>query len=109
MSGPVKRQFDTLKVLSKAPKKLRVAVINNATLDLILALTEVIHNVLVGTVKLTPAQIKRLHKYHRTLIEITKKSTPLKKKKALITQHGGFLLTLLPPALAVLSAIISQL
>ena len=109
MSGPVKRQFDTLKVLSKAPKKLRVAVINNATLDLILALTEVIHDVLVGTVKLTPTEIKRLHKYHRTLIQITERSTPLKKKKALITQHGGFLLTLLPPALAVLSAIISQL
>ena len=70
MSGPVKRQLNTLKILSKAPKKLRVAVLNNATLDVVQALTEVIHNVLIGTVKLTPAQIKRLRRYHRTLVVI---------------------------------------
>ena len=109
MSGPVKRQLSTLKILSKAPKKLRMAVLNNATLDVIQAVTEVIHNVLVGTVKLTPTEIKRLRKYHRTLVEITKKSTSLKKKKALIVQKGGFLLTLLPPALAVLATLISKL
>ena len=107
MSASVKRHLHALSVLSKAPKKLREAVITNSTKEGILALCEVIHNVLVGTVKLSPSDIKKLKRYNRTLVQITRKSTSLKKRKQLIVQKGGFLLTLLPPALALIATIIN--
>ena len=107
MSDSVKRHMSTFKVLSKAPKKLRTAVIENSTRDLILALCEVIHNVLIGSVKLKPAEIKKLRRYRHTLAKLTKKSTPVKQKKILINQQGGFLLTLLPPAIALLSTLLA--
>ena len=107
MSDSVKRHMSTLKVLSKAPKKLRTAVIENSTRDLILALCEVIHNVLIGSVKLKPAEIKKLSRYRHTLAKLTKKSTSVKDKKVLINQQGGFLLTLLPPAIALLTTLLA--
>ena len=106
MSTHMKKNLPALQLLEKAPKKLRIAVIDNATKDLILALCEVIHNVLIGTVKLSPNEIKRLKPYHRLLVQITKKSTPLKTKKKLLVQKGGFLLTLLPPAIALLTSLL---
>ena len=106
MSTHVKRNLPALQLLEKAPKKLRVAVIDNATKELILALCEVIHNVLIGTVKLTPGEIKRLKPYNRLLVQITKKSTSVKTKKKLLVQKGGFLLTLLPPAIALLTSLL---
>ena len=108
MSDIVKRNLKSIKELSTAPRHIRAVIIDNATRDLILALTEIIHNVLIGTVKLTPREIKRLQKFHRTLIYVSEKKTPFKKKKRLIRQHGGFLMTLLPPALAVIASILSS-
>ena len=107
MSDSVKRHMSTLQVLSKAPKKLRTAIIENSTRDLILALSEVFHNVLEGAVKLTPAEIKKLSPYRNTIYKITKKNISIKDKKALINQQGGFLLTLLPPAIALLSTLLA--
>ena len=107
MSDSVKRHMSTLQVLSKAPKKLRTAVIDNSTRDLILALCEVIHNVLIGSVKLKPSEIKKLRRYRHTLAKLTRKSTSVKDKKTLINQQGGFLLTLLPPAIALLSTLLA--
>lgn len=109
MSAKVKNNIHTLNLLSKAPKKLRVAVIENSKSDLVNALCEVIHNVLEGTVKLKPDESRRLKRYHRALLEITNKSLSVDKKKKLIAQRGGFLLTLLPPALALLTTLLSRL
>ena len=68
MSDSVKRNMSTFKVLSKAPKKLRTTIIENSTRDLILALCEVIHNVLEGTVKLTPSPFGSYERARRLLI-----------------------------------------
>ena len=108
MSTKVKKNIRAIKDLSTAPRNIRAVIIDNGTRDLILALCEVIHNVLIGTVKLTPEEIKRLKRYNRTLVDITNKKTPLLKKKLLLKQHGGFLMTLLPPALAVLASVLSN-
>ena len=108
MSSKVKKNIGAIKELSTAPRNIRSAIIDNATRELILALTEVIHNVLAGTVKLTPDQIRKLRRYNRTLVNITAKKTSIKKKKRLIKQHGGFLMTLLPPALAVLASLLNK-
>ena len=108
MSSKVKQNIEAIKELSTAPRHIRAVIIDTATRDLILALCEVIHNVLVGTVKLKPDQIKQLKRYHRTLVNITDKKTSVNKKKRLMKQHGGFLMTLLPPALAVLAAVLGK-
>ena len=108
MSAIVKRYFDSLKVLSKAPKRLRVAVLNNSDNQLIKALCEVIHNVLQGKVKLSAKQIKQLKRYHKLLFAVTKKSTSVKRKREILVQQGGFLTALLPPAIALLASLLSR-
>ena len=108
MSSKVKKNIGAIKDLSTVPRHIRAVIIDNGTRDLILALCEVIHNVLVGNVKLTPDEIGRLKRYKRTLVNIIDKKTSVKKKKVLIKQHGGFLMTLLPPALSVLASILSN-
>ena len=108
MSAVVKRNIHALHVLSKAPKKLRSAVLDNATSDLLHALCEIIHNVLEGSVKLNSTQVRKLRKHNRVLYELTKKSVSNKKKRQVFKQKGGFLLTLLPPALALLATLLAK-
>lgn len=103
MSKSVFAQADALRLLSKANKKLRSAVIDQADGKLIRALSEIIHNILFGTVKLSPSEFRKLKRYHRHLYELSKKSISITKKKVILQQHGGFLPTLLPPVLALLS------
>ena len=97
-----RQQLHSLKLLSRANKEERTAIINKSSRNLILALSEVIFNVLEGTVQLTPDEIRRLRRYHKTLYTIARKSTSIVKKKKLLKQKGGFLATLLPPAIALL-------
>ena len=101
-----KRNIHTLKLLSKARRAARNNIINKSDNELIKALSQVILNVLYGGVKLKQAQKKRLRPYRRTLIQLTNKSTPLKTRRQLLTQRGGFLMTLLPPAIAFLSSLL---
>ena len=96
------QQLHSLKLLSMASKEERTAIINKSSRNLILALSEVIFNVLYGTVELTSDEILRLRRYHKTLYTIARKSTSIFKKKKLLKQKGGFLTTLLPPAIALL-------
>ena len=97
-----RQQLHSLKLLSTASKEERTAIINKSSRNLILALSEVIYNVLEGTVELTTDEIRRLRRYHKTLYTIARKSISIAKKKKLLKQKGGFLTTLLPPAIALL-------
>ena len=108
MSAVIKRQFNVLRVLKQATPKLRRAIVENSTSDLILALCEIIHNVLSGTVKLTSAERKSLKRHQALLRKIADKSIPIKKKRALLVQRGGFLPALLGPALGLLATIIGN-
>ena len=103
MSKSVRAQLDSLRLLSTANKKLRTAVISQADGKLIRAISEIIYNILVGTVDLTPNQFRKLKRYHRQLYELSKKTNSITKKKAILRQYGGFLPTLLPPVLLLLS------
>ena len=108
MSARVKRQIDTLKVLKSANPRLRKAILVNGNSDLILALCEVIANVLSGTVHLAPQQKHKLKKHKAVLRRIVDRSTNVKNKRQLIVQKGGFLPALLAPALGLLSTIIAS-
>ena len=100
-----RQQLKNLKNLSRASEEVRAAIINKCDRDLVLALAEIIFNVLEGTLDLTPHEIRKLKRYHKTLYTITRKSTSISKKKKILKQKGGFLTTLLPPAIALLSSI----
>ena len=64
MSGRVKRQVICLQMLNGTKNtKLRKAIIEYADADLISALCECAHNILRGTVRLTPREKVRLRKY----------------------------------------------
>lgn len=108
MSARIKRNFDKIRVLQKADGKLRKAVIDNSNVDLILALCEIIENTLSGTVKLTDVQKSKLRKHGAMMRKVANRSVPIKAKKKLLVQKGGFLSVLLPPAISLLTALISN-
>ena len=108
MSARIKRNFDSLRMLQKANPKLRKAIIENSKADLIIALCEIIENTLHGTVKLNEVQKKKLKRYGQILRHVANRGVTIKEKKKLLVQRGGFLSVILPPAIALVSALISH-
>jgi hypothetical protein len=107
MSQLIKRNFDVLRVLKRASPKLRKAILTNSEKDLILALCEIISNVLSGTVKLSSKQKHNLTNHKNSLRRVIDKRVGIKEKRHLL-QKGGFLTTLLPPALTLLATLINH-
>ena len=108
MSARIKRNFDALRVLKKASPKLRKAILLNSKSELILALCEIISNVLAGTVKLSATQKKKLSGHKSKLRRLANKRVPIKEKREILLQKGGFLAALLPPALSLLATIVGN-
>ena len=106
MSQNVKKHVHMLKYLCKAKPKHAKGVIEHCDSDLLNALSECSLNVLKGVVPLKPHQRKRLIKYKNNVRGLAKKSTPKRKKKALLLK-GGFLQALLTPLLSVLGGLLS--
>ena len=103
----MKRNLRVLKRISKAPKHVRCAILDHASRDLIKAIDEAIHNVMLGKVELNPPDFKKLKQQKNTLFQVWDEDAPLKRKKKLLIQKGGFLTTLLPPVLALLSTLLT--
>ena len=99
-----------LQFLSKADKKIRNYLIENATPEQRRALIELIVNTVQGNLKLSSNQIKRLKKYKKHLryiciICLNRKQNKIiniskKGAKKSIVQVGGILPFLIPPLLA---------
>ena len=104
----MKRNIDTLRVLHKANPKLRKAILANSNNDLVLALCEVVWNILNGTVHLSTKAKRNLSKHKSVLRSVINKSVGVKAKRQLFTQKGGFLAAVLGPALALLATILSK-
>ena len=109
MSARLKRNWELLKLLQKTThKKRRQALIYVGKEDLIRALCEIIHNVLLGNVKLQPAEIRRLKRYKSVLRQLADRKVATKTKKELINQEGGFLPFILGPALGVVASLVGE-
>ena len=108
MSARMKRNWDLLRVLQKAPKAQRDAIIRSSSDDLVLAICEIIVNVLNGTVRLTPAQRKKLTIYKKILRSVADRKLKSSTKKRLLIQKGGFLPAILTPVLAVVASLIGE-
>ena len=77
MSGRVKRHVLCLQMLNRTKNtKLRKAILEYADADLISALCECAHNILRGTVRLTPREKVRLRKYKDKLRLIANRRWP---------------------------------
>ena len=108
MSSRIKRNYNVLHVLNKASPKLRKAILENSNTDLVLALCEVISNVLSGAVKLRGPVKQKLKKHRSALRKVADKKVALKIKKQILAQKGGFLPALLAPALGLLATLIGN-
>ena len=69
--------------------KLRKAILEYADADLISALCECAHNILRGTVRLTPREKVRLRKYKDKLRLIANRRLSISRRRREIQQHGG--------------------
>ena len=77
--------------------KLRKAILEYADADLINALCECAHNILRGTVRLTPREKVRLRKYKNKLRLLANRRLTIARRRREIQQNGGFLPALLAP------------
>ena len=90
--------------------KLRKAILEHADADLISALCECAHNILRGTVRLTPREKVRLRKYKNKMRLLVNKRLSVSRRRREIQQSGGFLPALLAPlATTVFLPLLSQL
>ena len=107
MSAVVKRALPLLKVLVDATPKLKKAIIKHAPPDLVTAISEIVLNLIKGVIKLTAHQKKRLSRYKKELHGLAKKKVSLGKKRKILVQKGGGLISILVPL--VLSLLSSKL
>ena len=99
-------QDNLLKELAKKKSCYRITILKKANPALILAICEIIYNILEGNLNLNTAEKEILFKQRNILRKLVQKNKIIYKKKILI-QQGGFILPILLPI--ALSAIASAL
>jgi hypothetical protein len=104
----ISSQLDLLKVLAKSKTKVRQAIIINADRKLIMAICEIVFNVLENNLTLDESDLLKIKRYRFTLRKLIKK-TDLKEKKKILVQRGGFLQFLIPAVITGISNIVSSL
>ena len=104
----LKKNLESLKLLSDCKKKIRNNIIKKGKRDLILSINECVVNTLNGNVKLTTDEKEKLKKFKYTLRNLLKKKS-ISKKKQILIQQGGFLQVLLPSAITLIGTIIEHL
>ena len=106
MSSVVRRALPLLKVLVDATPKLKKAIIKHGPRELVIAISEIVLNLIKGVIKLTAQQKKRLSRYKKELLALARKKVSLGKKRKILVQKGGSAAVsiLLPLALSLLSS-----
>jgi hypothetical protein len=85
-----------VKILASSKNnKINKSIIKNMDKDLLHTISNLISNILSGQIKLSKSDYSNLTKYKFLLRKIVKNSK-LKSKRALMSQQGGFLPTLIP-------------
>ena len=108
VSSHIKRNMDLLRYLAKANRKsLPVvnAIIKTADKSLIDSLCECSLNTLCGNVPLKPTEKRRLRCHKDKLRTLASKKTSITRKRRAL-QSGGFLSSLLVPALTILGSLL---
>ena len=106
MSHHVKNNAHLLKVLAECSPKLRKSILAKASVGLMSSLCECSLNVLKGNVKLNARQKKKLSRHKRKLRTLADHKVPIRRKKQLVVQQGGFVGALLGPVLSTLAGLL---
>src|SRR5882757_4500908 len=88
--------------------KIRSKLISQSKACIIDAISEIAKNCLKGNIPLKSCDFKKLSTYKNLLRAISKKSS-IQKRRKLISQKGGFLSLLIPPALSLIASIVGDL
>ena len=105
MSAAIKHK-DFLTLLSKSKqKKRRDLLIDLASSHELKAIIECIVNILRGNVSLNDRKKKKLSRFKNIMRQVALKSNPIKKKKRILQQKGGFLGALIPIALSAIGSL----
>ena len=107
MSKRLKDSLPFLQVLIRCKPKLRKAILEHGPGHVLMSICECSHNVLKGVIPLTPSQKQRMSRYKKHLRTLADKKVSRVRKRRLLSQKGGNILTILIPT--VLSAISSLL
>ena len=82
MSAVVRRALPTLKILAGAIPKLKKAIIQHASPDVVKAIAEIVLNMIKGVIKLSPQQ--------KQLYSLAKKRCICSKEKKTFTSKRGW-------------------
>lgn len=103
MTSRMNKYRGDLHLIGGCTPNTRKAVFKNCNNELIEAIADAVWTVLDGRIQLTPAQIQRVRKDQPTLRNIAAKNrTAAQKRKTLITQKGGNIISFLFNALKTL-------
>ena len=108
MSPRVVRHARLIVSLSNASASIRKSTLQTASKDLVLALVECARNVILGNVRLTPAQLVAIRRHKRGIEALVKPKTTLARRRRIL-QEGGFLGVLIKPLISVLGGILGGL
>ena len=101
-----------INILKKSKPEVRCRLINYLNPEGIRVLSEVVYNVLFNKLELSKSQKLRIKKEYqkekKNLKEISKRRSSVKKRRKLLSQHGGGLGTILGKRLHVLKPLSSN-
>lgn len=106
MSARIKRNAPLLKALYHATPQKRKDILAHCSPDFLQALCEISLNILKGNIKLSPSQHQKLKKQKKIVRLLADKRVGIKRKRtALKSQKGGFIL----PILGALAPLLGEL
>lgn len=111
MSCNLKKCINKLLVISKVKNlSLRKKLLKDISCDekVFAALQEIALNTVHSNVPLETPVKKKLRKYKKDILKLTKKVKSKRKQKSLVVQSGGFLPFLIPAVLSVLTSVLSN-
>jgi len=83
-------------------KRRRIKLLKNLNSSEVNTISEISKNCLLGNIPLRSCEFKNLKKFSKYLRLLARKNISLKNKKKILIQRGGFLTSLIAPALALL-------
>ena len=100
-------QKNSITNLLNSNKNLQKLIIDKSGKNLVTPLCVIVLNILEGTVKLSDSELESLKKFKLPCRNLIKKSNLKSKKK--ILQKGGFLSTLLPIVISIITLIANNI
>jgi len=96
----LKKHGDLVQALGKLNRRQFQEVIRHSNQDFVRCLCEIIHNVVVGNIKLKKKDLEKLRSARKCLYKLCNKKLPVKQQKEALIQKGHGIFTILSTLLA---------